>query len=151
MKKKYNVTHLEISSWDGLSFGATHDYGHLWNGNERVQVEKKLTQAEADKLNEKDGTNTYRQDSTTERFEAEEDIIRFSVKVYKHRFPESNMLVLGSPVSYEPKVILDYPVGFDATKALNIFLEAEKLGFYQNPKNDLKMAMLMKEYDSLFE
>ena len=151
MKGKYDITYLDTSCWEGISLDATHYYGKLWNGNEIVQVEKKLTQEEADKLNKKDGVRCYKQDSVTERFEKEEDIIRFSKEVYKRRFPKSKILLLGSPCSIQPRVVLDCPKGFDSAKAMQIYLEAEKLDFYANSKNDAKMDKLMEQWKELFE
>ena len=151
MRGKYNVTHLDISTWEGMSFDATHYYGKLYNGDEVVQVERRLSKKDADKLNEKDKCCTYKDGMTTDRFDFEEDIIEFSKKIYKGRFPKSNVLLLGSPVYYEPMVVLDCPSGFNSASALAIYLDAKKLNFYANKKNDIKMNELMQKYDKLFE
>lgn len=100
---------LEISNYIG-SIGASHYYGRLRGGDKRVDLEYKLSQAQATKLNKIDGKGyTWKRGSTTSRFESEEDIIQAALAQYKTYFPGALALVLGDYSSAGPKWTIDGP------------------------------------------
>ena len=79
---------LEITSWRGISFGATHYYAKLkWqDSNERFEigsrdVEHPLDQAGADALNEYDGWDSYKPGDMSSRISSREDAIASGIKL----------------------------------------------------------------------
>lgn len=149
--KKYNVTHLKISSWAGVSLGATHFYGQLTNVDGIYQLRYCLTKRGAEKLNIKDHEDAYSAGNATERFETEKQVIKFAIKEYKKIFPKSNVLVKGSASCREPKLVLDCPDCFDMETANLFYNAAYKLGFYDNSANDKAMDILTNAYEQLFK
>jgi len=70
-------TTLEISSWAGISFGATHHYGELvgYVGEKYTshEVKHKMSAEFAVELSKKDGWSHYREGMETNRFNNREE------------------------------------------------------------------------------
>ena len=154
---EYLVVYLEISSFLG-SLGATHVYGHLITKQDykKVELKRKLTEYEAEKLRIKDGSSGifYHKGAMTERFNTEEEIIKVAKRQYQKIFPTAHILVKGRTSYIEPKLVLHVKKGikgFNKKRANEIYHQAKELDFYSDPKNDLIMDRLNTEYHNLFK
>lgn len=153
---KYNITYLEISSWHGISIGATHCYGKLYNTNTQIELTHSLTLKEAMQLNCIDNIlldksiipeGPYIKGMQTERFNSEKQLINVAKKQYKLYFPKSEILLLGEHV---PAIVLDYPIKFNIKLARKIYNQAKKLNFYKYPENDNKMDNITQQFKKLY-
>lgn len=97
----HHVVCLEIQSWRGISFNATHYYGKLRsyasNGQfTHADVEQVMTAEVAARLNKKDDTNgLYEAGDTTGRFDTRAAVIEAAVAQWRKSFPQGLILVEG--------------------------------------------------------
>jgi hypothetical protein len=108
---------LEISSWRGMSIGATHFYGTLHHPCtcsrfpcphpiSRTDLEHVLTTQEAKELTKLHndgslfgpGVYKYKKGDTSRCFETKEEIIKLAIASYQEMFPDRKRLILGSPI-----------------------------------------------------
>lgn len=130
---------LEVSSWVGISIGASHCYGHLkgYNGGEFRchEISRKLSDQEAKILNEIDRHESYEEGSETERFNDEQSVINEAVKIWRDFFPNAKILVNGQFAILEPKTILDGDINAKHISKLNKITKMyEKI-----PENEWKL------------
>jgi len=127
-----NICHLEISTFAGMSIGATHFYGKLSDSGYRhvIRLRRKLGAKDAKEMNIKHSWGGYRQGSMTECFNDKESIIQMAKRTYKKHMPVCDILLLGSSGRIEPKVILDYPSGFDIGMADRLYGEYQRHSVY---------------------
>lgn len=148
------ICYLKITSFSGLSLGATHYYGALQCGDCETELEHRLTRREAIAYNKVErrikpnGTFIYREGQKTRGFTSENDIIELAIETYKKHFPNAEILLLGERGYHEPCRVLDAPESFKREmNALNA--EAESFGRYVgNPK---RMNTIYSRYDTLME
>lgn len=140
--KKYmkeNIVNLEISSFVGLSVGASHYYGKLCFNEERVDLERRLNKRNiGDFAKEK-----YALGGTTARFNSEEHVIQTAKRAWKKIFPNAVILLVGSSAVLDPQKCIDGPP--DLKKKINdYYRRAEKVGGYEG--NDKEMTKISNEY-----
>lgn len=143
------LIHLEVSSWVGQDPKAVHYYGTLKSDDQSIELKRKVKKSDLKNLNnESDIILTYRLGSLTNKFNTKEEVIKLAKKTYKEHFKEATVLCLGNDHHREPKKILDAAKGIKG-KANTLFRAAEKLGFYDNPKNDEVMDTLTHKWETV--
>lgn len=106
---------LEITSWIGSSFGATHYYGDLigylsddWNDRKTIHLTHKLTQRQATKINKRYHTAIFQRGYLFEGFDTKDEIIELGKKTWRLEYPNAKYLVYGkSYYTNEDLVIID--------------------------------------------
>lgn len=124
--ERWNV---EISCWAG--FGGQHFMANMIGPDRRFELTKKLTQRDALRLNKADGHTCYRKDSTSERFETREEVLKVAETWFRENVGEDKgMLFAGLSASGDPQLCL---VGPEIMKkrANEFFAEGEKIGGYE--------------------
>lgn len=102
-----SIVYLEITSFRGMSIGATHYYGKLVCPNANsVELCYQLTKAEVDELNARDRTMCYREGELSIRFSTRSDIINLVLVDWKKHYPSAQLLVLGRASIVEPQQVL---------------------------------------------
>ena len=95
-----NIITLEISSFTGISLGATHYYGMIcfedMRGNlVKHELEYKISTSEAKRLNKIDGGG-WKAEMTTSRFESKGAVIQSAIEWFQKHFPKQDaVLVIG--------------------------------------------------------
>lgn len=106
---------LKITSFRGISLGASHYYGTLrapcncsklpCGCKTQIQLERKLTASQAKELTklQNDGSllgfkYTWKSGDETSCFDSKEDIKQFAVQTWRQHFPSRTRLVLGDPI-----------------------------------------------------
>ena len=100
--------HLDITSWVGISIGATHSYGELHGLDEKenyktVRLKFPMTAGQAKRMNKKErfdfpGRKHYRNHQPgeiTDCFETKEQIIEQAKSEWLEYFPHGEILYLG--------------------------------------------------------
>lgn len=138
------IVYLEISSWVGISLGATHCYGDLWSNGERYPMRKKLTPREAIALNKKHEWDQYRGGDLYSGFDSHSEITLIALETYKTHFPQADILVLGRSCVAEPQKILDGPP--EIKEKVNAWYEeAEKIDWYDGDQEE-RMEKISNEF-----
>lgn len=140
------IIHLELNTWIGSAPGASHFYAQLkpeLGEGSPVSLGYNLTTRQAIAVNKSlvsNGFSTrYDAGDWYEGFISKDLAIKVAKKTWRNYFPGGTFLVLGERSSIEPKPILDGAVdNIDAIKeeSAKIIAECERLGWYDNPKND---------------
>jgi hypothetical protein len=146
---------LEITSFIGISLGASHYYGKIVGDVDdkyaKVDLKRTLTTAGAAELTERHGDDyTYRAGQSVEGFDTKEEIIALAKATYKDHFPGAKVLVLGRYVYGGPHPVLDGPDGL-AEAVAELIVLAEKIGWWENPHNDAAMKTISRQYDALIK
>ncbi len=105
MKKAY----LQITTWKGtLVWYAAHYYGCLRFGDERVDLQDKLTEAGAKRFNkaERDSLYKYKAGDETDRFSDEEKLIKSAIELFKKDDHGYEILLKGDNSYCDPKKVL---------------------------------------------
>ncbi|KKM21873.1 hypothetical protein LCGC14_1266330 [marine sediment metagenome] len=126
-----SIAYLEISSFIGTSFDATHYYGKLVNSDgESVELYKTLSIQEARQRTTSD--YEYQEGWRTSAFDTRDEIIQCALKVYKNHIPDARCLILGYRYIGEPQFIIDMQ-DKNKNKELNLlFKQAEEIDFWEN-------------------
>lgn len=132
------VVHLEVSSYIGISLGATHFYGKLVREDGQGQLEtvylmRKLTARDATEMNKSDPDRTWRAGQSYDGYNTTQDIIDQALAEYKQYFPGATVLLLGKYVFYTPKIVLDGPESLKK-EAAYLVESVERLGTDQDQK-----------------
>lgn len=152
--KKLNISYCYISSYCGVSIGASHVYGEISNESsiEHFHLKKILSEKEAKILTLKHrDIMEYQEGDTTECFDTEEDLINTAKSSYKTYFPDSNILLLGKQSYFEPKLVIDYPEWFNIKKANKLYEQAKQLEFFKYSKNDAIMDKITNQFYKLIQ
>lgn len=97
------IIYLKISTFRGISMGASHYYAHLivteGNNYNKTQLSYQMSQSDADNLNKKEEHPWYRAGETSTRFDTK-DLIREAAISYCSELynDDEYMLVEGDPV-----------------------------------------------------
>lgn len=113
------VIFLKITSYIGISPGASHFYGELipQDRSDSVNLRYVLSERRATRIN-RDIKHNSPGDYDLMKvypgqfyggFYSEEEIIRLAKREWRDRFPEAEMLVLGDRSSAEPQLVLEGP------------------------------------------
>ena len=148
------IVYLQISSFDLV--GGTHYYGSLvWRGPDggdshgiqRMEVEHEISSSDAAEMNRRDRGYTYHPGDRSVRFRSEEKLYQAAIALVAERWPDA-ILVRGSfsqsgpmPVLYGPPALVE--------KLRAIDEQAAKIGYWDRPKNDGKMARLTGQWNEL--
>ncbi len=146
--KKLKVVYLDISSWRGISIGASHWYGKLVCGKERIELYRVLTAVGAREMNRRWGRETFEKDDTCKSFESERDIINLARATFKKHFKGASVLILGSPVYADPQKVLIGPRDFKQ-KVNAWYRRAKKIGGYDRG-HDNEMGMIADDFWAYF-
>lgn len=142
-----NAVYLEITTWQGISLGATHYYGKLVYGAECIELTHSLTATQAAKLGRLHDW-TYREGDRSPHFDMKEEIIELALSTYKEHFPDAYLLVLGKPCYAEPQPILDGPSNIKAR--INQLCERiEAIGGWE--QNYREMGRICDEWETIIE
>ena len=108
--RRENYVVLEISSWAGMSLGAEHYYGALigYINDEytKKDIEKPMSEEEAEKLRVKDDWKYYKKGSPTTRFDTKQEIREIALVTWQTIFPNAKALLEGHSSSAEPMKVL---------------------------------------------
>ncbi len=147
-----SIVYLKISTWQGISLGATHYYGELvMSAGEDyrvIELKKSLTKRQAAKLNKAaDMDWLYEPGDQYHGFDTKAEIIVLAVKTFRDHFPGADLLILGNPAYSEPMPIL---VGDSQAneKAEELVTAAEAIGGYGRGK-DKEMDKLVDAWREL--
>lgn len=117
-KKKISILHLEITSWQGISIGATHYYGRItfpFEEKEKdIELGFQLTETDVRNLNRKERDfyalsyrTRYHVGERSIRFDTQEEIKKVAIEYYgehlKNKYP---LFVCGESGVIEPQEIL---------------------------------------------
>lgn len=128
--KKLKVVYLEISSWRGISIGASHWYGKLVCNGEHIELRRKLSAKDAAEMNRKwSSGNIFRRGSMCKSFDSEQDIIKLAVTTFKKHFKGASVLVLGHSCTADPQKVLIGPREFKS-KVNAWYRRTERIGGY---------------------
>ena len=113
--KRPQMVYLRLSSWRGMSIGATHWYGEMVNDKYvTVRMMYPLTTSQALDLTKKHNAGSlvgadyfYEEGDEVSSFDTKAQIIEQAVNTWRELFPEQNILVLGDPVICEIPLTLD--------------------------------------------
>lgn len=142
---------LHISSYVGISPGASHYYGSLHYYNNKgeykdIKLKHRLTAEEAKLLSGQDFT--YEKGEWSERFNSEDEIRELALKEWKKRFPDSVILLEGSSSCASVQHCLGGPRELKA-KINVLFKEAEKIDWYE--KDEDLMTKIDDDYMNLLK
>ena len=146
------LVYLEITSWIGISIDAMHFYGslkgHINDDFRSIELLHALTIEEA-KVVSKASSIRFSPGDMYNGFLNKQDIINLALKIYKDRFPQAEVLVLGRIAIADPQEILDGPPAFkDAVNKL--YNTAESIGWYDGGHED-QMNDIYKAYIQLLK
>ncbi len=106
-----NIVYLAISSWQGISIGATHYYGrvHFNHDVEDVHLTRTLTDDSAKELSKLHGSIGvgYREGDETRSWNGVQSIVEHAQSMYRKHFSEADVLVIGDYCNCEPKEWVD--------------------------------------------
>lgn len=149
--KKY-VLYAKISSWVGLSIGATHMYCNLcWEdekGYHKIELHRNLTQEDADILNKKDKVDFYKLNDTTNRFDSEEQIYETIIDYVKHSNVPFKLIVKGDNFYAEVQEAIWGPEKI-VKKINKLYKEYEKYQYLDNYTPE--MDKINNEFDKILE
>jgi len=126
---------VEITTWQGISLGATHYYGYLrgyLHENDQhiheIELKHPLTQREATKLNKNSGFDyiIFEKGDMYPGFDDIKEIVDLAIKTWKEYFPNACVLVLGKAVHAEPQEILIGP--HDYMEKINVWTKLAPKG-----------------------
>lgn len=144
------IVYLEISSWQGISFGAVHWYGELKdrNGNLLMELEYPLTESQALARNLVESGIRWHCGDLIRGWDDEVKLIAFAIKNYKQLVPGATILFCGNPAVADPQKVLDGPIEFkESVNAL--YHEAVEIEFYE--KYPQYMDTLYERFSRLLE
>lgn len=147
-----NYVVLEITSWQGMSFGATHYYGALVGYNDgnylKCDIKKIMSKEDAKELSEKDDWK-YKAGNTTTRFNSEDEIRTIALKTWKTLFPKCNALLEGRFACAEPQKCLWIKNSKYINKLNELWKENESISNIS--KNWEKIDALCDAFNKLLE
>jgi len=120
------ICFLKVTTWEGICIGATHYYGSILFNGERKEIKR----------------------YGSIKFNSEEILVDFAIKIFQKYFPKAQCLCLGDSGYIEPRKML---VGKCKDKCNKIYEKAVSLGFYNNKKNWNKVDRLGDKWYSIIE
>jgi len=151
---------LEITSWQGLSLGATHYYAHLKYYDENGEYQNDeitftLNKQEAEKLSLKDrfaleSWMAYKEGQETGRFDSRKKAIKHGIKRFRQLANENDILLLGSFSCGDPQEVLICPEPYK-TWLNAVYKTAKRIGFWDKDEDAMSRVYdewkkIMKEY-----
>ena len=138
------VVVLNITTYAGYCVGASHYYGALHSRDKRIELGFILTKKTAPLVSHKD--YQYKAGQRSIRFISEKDIRRVARREWKKNFPDSILLLEGTPACGDPQRCLEGPK--ELKKEINRLKNtAEKIGWYEG--DDEGMTKISDEYMNL--
>lgn len=148
---------LQLSSWRGISIGAIHFYAnlHYEDENEKhqtIELKRLLSKKEVLELNKEDRRRyptcytRYKVGEEYQGFWTEEDAKETAINYVKEKMPEVDVLINGSWSCIDVAECIYAKDKTIMTKINKLYKQAEKIGFYDNPKNDKKMDRIDEQY-----
>lgn len=145
--KKMKVVYLRITSFVGISIGASHHYGKLICGREHVELRRKLSRDDAEEMNRRWGIDSaFKKGDFTQCFNTEDEIKKLACATFKTHFPDADVLILGNSACADPQIILIGPKAFK-DKVNAWYRQAEKIGWYDGGH----MSKMIEIGDKFFE
>ncbi len=127
------IVYLKVSSWQGISIGATHYYGNLHLNHD---VEDVVLKRVLDKLAAEELTKThsrigmpmdYEEGEETVSWNGVQSIVDHAKLTYKTHYPGVEVLVIGDYVDCEPKEWVDGGSHEIKTQMNNLFIYCRAL------------------------
>lgn len=139
------VVYLEISSYIGLSPGASHFYGRLTRGggDDHIDLVYSLSEKQATEINKTyrrlypgDDLLLVRPGQKYSGFFSKEAIIKQAKKEWKKHYPDGELLILGRSSVADPQHVLEGPT--EIKDKINAwYSRCEELEWdYSNPEVD---------------
>jgi hypothetical protein len=134
-----SIAILEINSFEFISAGASHYYGKLHCGDEKVELERKLNKNTVKDFKDQ----RYAVGGKTQRFNSEKHLLIYTLRVWKKIFPNAKVLLIGSSAYLDPQKCI---AGDKILKKKinNYYKRAEEIGFYEG--NEKEMTKISNEY-----
>ena len=145
-----NIAYLDITSWVGYSFEASHYYGKLKDRTRGkfldnwIELERQLTAADIKAFNKEDRSFRYEVGDLTTRFNSEQSVIDKALSMVEEL--EIDVLYEGDPTYAEPQKIIFSNTGFDINKANEIF---EKFDVLDWDKNEEEKEVTQKQWTKI--
>lgn len=152
------IYYLEITSWNGISAGATHYYGKIKDGGdynlnespEDIILNFKLDKYSVEKLNKKeeflyakDFRSHYKIGDISKRFDSEEDVKLAAIKYFNENLSNDKaILIHGRSSVYEAQEILIHNLA--NKKQVSIIKKINKLAV-ENDKLDYDKSIKEKK------
>lgn len=148
------IVYIEISSFEGMSPGAEHYYGHLRGSSfgDVVYLYRPLTESETAYLNKKDGRISYYPGEESERFDDENGVIEAAKKKFSELIIDG-VLIEGSPVIASPQRIVAVSGARYAEfmrRGNELFTERDAMDI-NNTYDEDRTFELCEEWDELIE
>lgn len=156
--KDNNMAYLSITTWVGTAaWGATHYYGKITCGQEKIEVERVLSEKEAAELNASEKEThpisafQYEAGDKTERFTSEKALIDAAKAQYKELFPQAEFLILGdSYVSQAQPIIAGDMDRLEVKRINEIHEEGESISGWDGSQRK-RMRIITDEWRELFK
>jgi len=138
------VVYLEITSWIGMSIGATHYYGELKCGDKKVDLLHPLTRKEAANLNKESLFDyMYKAGENYPGYVNRDKLIKQAIKTFIDHFPTADILISGRSYCADPQEILVGPE--DLKEFVNSLVkEADSFGRYEGDK--MRMEIIFQKF-----
>lgn len=121
---------LDISTWVGMSIGATHWYGDIqkqYDDWETVKLEKILTKADAKRFNILDsrilfdGAICWYEGDVSDRFDHHSEVRELAIETWLDHFPDADVLLEGDDVlAKSPAYLKENTHKFGGTKRVRL-------------------------------
>lgn len=165
IKKKPVVVYACLSSWGGISIGATHHYLKLkWESNgkhDELEIDNILNLKQAKELNKADKERhpderylwgNHKKGDNYRGFWTREEALGMAIKVFEKKFDVDNDIlfeeirgecIFGRVLHCKDNII--------RRKLEELYNRAEGLNWWDHEENDLEMDVLQKEYEELIQ
>lgn len=146
-----NVAYVNISSYSGISIGATHYYGKLEYNDQFEELNYEMTKDQAQKFCAKDPSDlfTYREGETTTRFDTRDSVIAVALGRIKE-YPDIEILLEGGKQSASVQEVVWAKDKVVMDKINKLYEEADALDYYSG-KDDARMEDIDDTFSAIME
>ena len=150
------MIHLRITSYRGISIGASHYYGELQfpcYDRGSITLEHPMSARDASRRNKESGYDfpIHKAGELTKGFQSEQAVINWALAHWQE-YGDEPFLVDGSTGYSEPKPVLATTLGELEplqTAAAAIVQKCEDINWFDDPKNDVLMDQYIDEWEQL--
>lgn len=148
---RIRIVYAHIKTYRGISIGATHWMGRLKAEDcEAIELTRKLTAQEAERLNEKDGWAMYKAGDETNRFLSQVGVRTEAIRVFGQSFPLAVLLIEGNNWCMDPQHVLIGPP--EIQEKLNALVEqAQMIGFWDYVERESTMQEIAGKWDAIID
>jgi len=161
MTARPKVAFAEITTWKGISIGADHYYLKIvWHDNNWTyhseEVDDILTAEHAKILNRRERSKAvdyrfkYKAGDKIRGFWTKELAEQAAIAWVEKNIPEYETILTGSSsATASVSRCIKHPNAKVMSKVNALYMKAERMGFYDDPKNDSTMEKIDKEFNRL--